>query len=320
MKITNLKGGSLSGTLLCDDGKNKFVRKFVSTKNNREYGYVRWYSQLKKMQRFSGTGLFPKILRVGISVNGDAYFDMAYLDGYTDIKTILSNETLTDNQIEKMVQSVWRSLHELHGSGQYNSIHDIGQLYLKEEVQQKLDDALKYEEFQKFYNLGTFEYNGKIVHGIENFMPELQNFFEELNFIGEENIHGNPTLENMMYSFDEDKVMFIDPYEESCIDSRLLDYSQVLQCSRSYYGFINDREVDVDFSNVSFNHSIPNNFVKFNEIFESEIAEARTKQIVDVLEATQFIRMLPFKCAAGEIKKAKYFYVHACELLSRVFK
>jgi hypothetical protein len=42
--------------------------------------------------------------------------------------------------------------------------------------------------------------------------------------------------------------------------------------------------------------------------------------LVDVLEATQFIRMLPFKCAAGEFEKAQFFYVHACHLLSKIFK
>ncbi len=50
--------------------------------------------------------------------------------------------------------------------------------------------------------------------------------------------------------------------------------------------------------------------------FESHLEH---KQIIDVLEATQFIRMLPFKCAAGDFEKAKFFYVHACHLLSKIF-
>jgi len=119
-----------------------------------------------------------------------------------------------------------------------------------------------------------------------------------------------------MYSFEEDKVMFVDPYEESIIDSRLLDYSQVLQCSRSHYGFINDRFVIIDGSSVSHNLDIPNNLKVFSKIFESRLEH---KQIIDVLEATQFIRMLPFKCAAGDFEKAKFFYVHACHLLNKIF-
>ena len=50
--ITTFKGGSLSSTLLMQDNKDMFVRKTVSLVENREYGYQRWYSQLKKLQRY----------------------------------------------------------------------------------------------------------------------------------------------------------------------------------------------------------------------------------------------------------------------------
>ena len=320
MKITKLKGGSLSNTSLYENGTEKFIRKSVSTKDNREYGYVRWYSQLKKLQRFEATGLFPKILGVG-TTDKTAYFDIEYLEGYRDIKTILTEDTLTELQIEQINEAVWCSFDNLHRK-MYLPIKGAGSLYYKEEVLQKLSDAFKYQKFSNFYENGlldSFEYNGQITHGIQNFLPELKNFFDELNLTTEETIHGNPTLENMMYSFKEDRVVFIDPYEESCLDSRLLDYSQVLQCSRSHYGYITDRGVTVVGPSVGYHGSIPNNFIVFNKLFEDRIDPAE-KKIIDVLEATQFIRMLPFKCAAGETEKAMFFYVHACHLLSKVFK
>ena len=320
MKITKLKGGSLSSTSLYEDGNKKFVRKSIDTKRNREYGYVRWYSQLKKLQRFGETGLFPKVLDVGTTDKG-AYFDIEYLEGYRDIKTILTEDTLTESQIEKINEAVWCAFDNLHRK-MYLPIKGAGSLYFKEEVMQKLSDAFKYEKFYNFYESGlfdTFEYNGHITYGIQNFLPELENFFGELNLTTEESIHGNPTLENMMYSFKEDRVVFIDPYEESCLDSRLLDYSQVLQCSRSHYGYITDRGVTVVGPSVGYHGSIPNNFIVFNNLFEDRIDPA-DKKTIDVLEATQFIRMLPFKCAAGETEKAMFFYVHACHLLSKVFK
>jgi hypothetical protein len=320
MKITKLKGGSLSNTSLYENGTEKFIRKSVSTKQNREYGYVRWYSQLKKLQRFEATGLFPKILGVG-TTDKTAYFDIEYLEGYRDVKTILTEDTMTHDVIEKINEAVWCSFDNLHRK-MYLPIKGAGSLYFKEEVLQKLYDAFKYQKFSDFYESGlldSFEYNGQITHGIQNFLPELENFFNELKLTTEETIHGNPTLENMMYSFKEDRVVFIDPYEESCLDSRLLDYSQVLQCSRSHYGYITDRGVTVVGPSVGYHGSIPSNFIVFNKLFEDRIDSA-DKKTIDVLEATQFIRMLPFKCAAGETEKAMFFYVHACHLLSKVFK
>ena len=317
MIIQRLKGGSLNNTTLHEDGGVKFIRKSIDLNNNREYGYVRWYSQLKKLQRFAHTGLFPKLLKVE-ATKDLAYFDIEYLDGYRDIKTILTNDILSHDEIERINNSIWRSFDTLHSSS-YPAIKNAGKLYFKEEVLQKYCDAIKYNEFYQYYQHGTFGYNGEIVYGIGSYINELENFFNEVQFETEENIHGNPTLENMMYSFETDKVIFIDPYEESCIDSRLLDYSQVLQCSRSYYGYINDHSVVIDGTSVIFPRAIPENFKILNDIFEDRI-DPKYKMIVDVFEATQFIRMLPFKCAAGDIDKAIFFYTHACYLLNKVFR
>jgi hypothetical protein len=316
--VIPLKGGSLSRTYRLP--QYDLVGKEIVRDKNREYGFVRWYSQLKKLQRYNTQypNLFPKVL--GVNVDEEkATFKIEYMKGFRDIKNILANDTLTDEQIFRMSQAVWKGLNQLH-SVTHDPISGAGKLYFEEEVLQKLNDALAIPEFAEFYAHGTYEYDGKIVHGIGNSMMDLENFFKELTLIQEENIHGNPTLENILYSFDEDRVVFIDVYDESMIDTRFLDYAQVLQCSRSHYGFINDNKVDIGSISVTHRLQIPKNFETFNYHFESGITEPRTKEIVDVFEATQFIRMLPFKVLAGDIDKAKFFYVHACYLLSKVFR
>ena len=93
MKITKLKGGSLSLTSLYEDGNKKFVRKTINTLENREYGYVRWYSQLKKLQRYSSLWVYPSVLNIGYEENL-AYFDIEYMEGFIDIKTILNYDNL----------------------------------------------------------------------------------------------------------------------------------------------------------------------------------------------------------------------------------
>ena len=319
--VLPLKGGSLSNTYRLP--QYDLVCKEVVRDKNREYGFVRWYSQLKKLQRYNTQypNLFPKVL--GVNVDGTtAGFKMEYMKGFRDIKNILANDTLTDEQIFRISQAVWKGLNQLH-SVTHDPIPGAGKLYFEEEVWQKLKDAIAIPEFAEFHAHGTYEYNGRIVQGIGASFHDLENFFSELTLIQEENIHGNPTLENILYSFEEDRVVFIDVYDESMIDTRFLDYAQVLQCSRSHYGYINDNQVEIGGLSVTHRLQIPKNFETFNYHFESEIAEPRTKEIVDVFEATQFIRMLPFKVLTGNIdsmKKAKFFYVHACYLLSKVFR
>jgi hypothetical protein len=316
--VIPLKGGSLSKTYRLP--QYDLVCKEIVRDKNREYGFVRWYSQMKKLQQYNTIypNLFPKVLGVDVDDN-KATFKMEYMEGFRDIKSILANDTLTDEQIFRISQAVWKGLNQLH-SVTHDPIPNAGKLYYEEEVWQKLKDAIAVPEFAEFHAHGTYEYNGRIVQGIGASFHDLENFFSELKLIQEENIHGNPTLENILYSFEEDRVVFIDVYDESMIDSRFLDYAQVLQCSRSHYGYINDNEVLIGGVSVTHRLQIPTNFETFNSHFESGIADSRTKEIVDVFEATQFIRMLPFKVLAGEIDKAKFFYVHACYLLSKVFK
>jgi len=315
-----LKGGSLSSTYLCENtNKQKFVRKEISLTQNREYGFVRWYSQLKKLQRYENLSskIFPKILSTSFESNY-AYFDIEYMNGYKDIKQILTDEVIDNFQIEKIVNAFCNALDVLHKT-KLNKIPGSPWLYYKEEVDQKILDAISTKEFSEFYELKKYSYNGLPVNGIQVFRSQLEKFFQNLEFETEELTHGNPTLENSLYSFVEDKVIFVDPYEEGIIDSKFLDYSQVLQCSRSGYGYINDRSVKVQNNFVSFDYEIPENFKKFNDLFVSKVIESKYRYIIDVLEATQFIRMLPFKCYAGDIDKAKYFYVHACYLLEKAF-
>ena len=62
--VMPLKGGSLSKTYRLP--QYDIVGKEVKIYKEREYGFMRWYSQTKKMQRLSALhpDLFPKILSV----------------------------------------------------------------------------------------------------------------------------------------------------------------------------------------------------------------------------------------------------------------
>jgi hypothetical protein len=248
-----------------------------------------------------------------------AYFDLEFCKTFTDIKTILAKKELEKKKIKKINNALCEAFKIMHKS-KFVAIKGLPSLYFKEEVLQKLTDAKKHKKFLNFYNLNKFKYNEMTVYGIDNYLAVLKIFFDNLKLRYEEWIHGNPTLENTLYSFIEDRIIFVDPYEESIIDSRFLDYSQVLQCSNSGYGFINDRKIVIKKNIISNNLMLPLNFSILNNLFKEKMLDQKTINIVKVLEATQFIRMLPFKCNTGEYEKAKFFYIYACYMLGKIFK
>jgi len=302
--ITKLKGGSLNSTSLHVNEKHTFVRKLISTKANREYGYVRWYSQLKKLQRYNELfpGLVPKVLDAGINEEG-AYFDIEYIDN-KDIKTLFKKGLIKD--VEALNVALWSAFSTLH-SNTYTPTTNSLMLYYKEEVEQKINDARQFPEFEKFFKTIDVDYN------------KFKELFNQ-PITSECYVHGNPTLENILYDPNTNKITFIDLYEEGIVDSKFADYSQVLQCSNSYYGLINDSNAYMDGNSPIYTHTVPTALKTFNELFISEIniRYPNEYKLVKLFEATQFFRMLPFKCHAGDINKAKIFYKHATNLVNEL--
>lgn len=318
MIILQLKGGSLNSTRLHIDEDRKFVRKIIKTSADREYGYIRWYSQLKKLQRFEHfiPEHIPKVLDVGVCEEG-AFFDIEYIDA-NDIKTLFKQNKLSDFEIKKLHTKLWDAFDKLHQYSYAPNMNSL-KLYLKEEVLQKLNDAQKFLEFNNFYNINVYEHCGQPIIGIKDRLEKLETLFDQ-KITCEGYVHGNPTLENILYS-EEKGIVFIDLYEEGIIDSKFMDYSQVLQCSNGHYGIFNDSKLTVDENVTNVDCQIPNNLSYFDTLFNNELKIRCSNEeyfLVKLFEATQFFRMLPFKCHAGQFDAAKFFYVHACALVNKL--
>lgn len=316
-QIIELRGGSLNSTRLHIDGDHKFVRKTISTEANREYGYVRWYSQLKKLQRINALcpGLVPKLYDIGVSDEG-AYFDIEYIEA-KDIKTIFREDSLAIEQVDDMHIALWMAFDRLH-SNAYKPNKGSLKLYFQEEVLQKLNDARQFPEFEEFFQINNYEHLGQPIKGLKDRLDKFSKLFD-IEIDSECYVHGNPTLENILYSPEKKRIVFIDLYEEGIIDSKFMDYSQVLQCSNSHYGMHNDATISVLGNVTTSNAIIPENLLYFNEHFHDQLKVYYRQQqrfLIKLFEATQFFRMLPFKCHAGNIEGAKFFYAHACNLVN----
>ncbi len=317
-----LKGGSLNCTALrsYDDGVS-VVRKSVSRNSDREYGFVRWYSQFKRLQRYDAVfpGLFPHLVEVGKD-ESNAFFDMEYIDGAVDVKRWLS-EPQSDTDIRSLHEGVWRAMDSMHEYTTFESYGGSLSLYFEEEVGQRLRDAMTHVPFRRFCEYDTIIINGERCESLLRNLDWLRDTFSRLRLDRECYTHGNATLENILYVPSTRRVVFIDPYEENVVDCREAEYSQILQCSNQLYGFINDRAVKVSGNEVAFEEQIPLAFHSFNTLFLSELKRRLSAEgmlIVRLLEASQFTRMLPFKVLAGHMDKAMYFYGVACRLVQSI--
>lgn len=315
---TRLKGGSLSGTYLCtpSDGPS-FVRKEVSLVKNREFGFQRWYSQLKRMQRYSVLfpGNFPKLLDYG-RADDMAYFDMEYVpESSTVHEWLLTNPS--ESAIDQMFEALFRMMDGMYETRIASTRAPID-LYIYEEIEQKMKSCEDNARFREMASFPTVVFNGQEVAGLATMLRTLQQIARTAYSNTTETwSHGNLTLENILYQPSANRIILIDPYEENVIDSALADYSQVLQSCNSKYEIYNAAAPTIRGNRVEVSIDVYPGLEYFNDRFWKFLRERCSSDditIIRLLEVSQFARMLPFKMEIDE-DKMLFFYTLGSQLL-----
>jgi hypothetical protein len=316
METIRFKGGSLSGTYLCRvPGKDPFVRKHVSLTSNREYGFQRWYSQLKRLQRYGilFPGVFPKLITYGRE--GDrAYFDMEYIpDSMTahEFVTSTPDRAKIDRFFTALVETM-RTIHKV----KIDSTLAPMELYIFEEIEQKINACRGNKRFQELVGQGNVIFNGVEAPGLATVLDKFKELALKAYRLSTETFtHGNLTLENILYQPAENRVVFIDPYEENVIDSVLAEYSQLFQSSNSYYEIYNAAIPTISGNSVEIqvqrNEGLDYFNLKLNSFLKEHYSEDDITTI-KLLEVSQYARMLPFKMEIDENKMILFYALGSC--------
>ncbi len=321
--IKRFKGGSLSSTNLMSDDKGLlFVRKSVSLIDNREYGFQRWYSQLKKMQRYSVQfpGVFPNVINFG--KNSDvAYFDIEYFPGGVNAQDFIESCKNKD-EIDTFFEALIITMQKLH-STTIESDKGAIDLYIHEEIEQRIEACDKNKTFTDFLKHKKIIFNGVPVDSFIHLLDQYKAMFNECYInVSETFTHGNITLENILYIPDEERVILIDPYEENIIDSVLAEYSQLLQSTNSKYEMYNSEYSVIKGNQITLELKESFGINYLNDKIFSKMNETFTKEeniAIRLFEVSQFIRMLPFKMEVDESKMI-FFYGLASYLFDIVKK
>ena len=316
--LKQLKGGSLSQTSIVNSDGELRVRKSISAENNREYGLVRWHSQLKRLQRYNilVPDLFPKVLEVGVE-DANYFFDIEYFEGSTDLKNYLLNYGPTQAQMISISSNLISASSKLHSVLRLDTYPGSLALYFQEEYLHKIRDAGVNKLFKEYSEKPSIFLNGIEYPNLESQLSWLKGKCNFLKIDKECLTHGNLTLENILIDKENLNLRFIDPYDENIIDCEEADYSQIFQCSESFYGPLNDGAVTLDDSGIWTCQNDWEDLALFGNIFRKELFRSKPKlnqELTDFLHLTQFIRMLPFKVQANHVHKAILFYALSCKI------
>ena len=321
-EIKKFKGGSLSGTYLFEQNKKFFIRKKVSLVENREFGFYRWLSQLKKLQSLGRLfpDLFPKILNIGTE-NNRTFYDMEFFES-----SINGFEFLKQNppkvEIDIFFQKLLSAMEKIH-SIKITSYKGGLDLYIDQEVKRAVEFCEDDEQFKSFLKHKTIIFNGQntppLIPNLEKFYALAQKCYTSPQ---ECLTHGNITLENILYIPNQQKIIFIDLYQENYIDTVYNEYSQILQSSNSYYEVYNSDSLvaEVKENSVQIKTQKFAGIDYFNQLFKNFLKKQLSSEeytLTKLYEVSQFTRMLPFKKTVAKDKMI-FFYALASNLFASI--
>lgn len=311
--IKILKGGSLSSTLVVSHSGKKFVRKSICFTENREYGLVRWHSQIRKIQTLNKFMPESTICIDNMGVDGNTYYyEAPYYEGAHNCFDALLNGESPDLLASKISILLGRMSEVSYG-------YNVGALaiYINEEVLLPLMNAFDLAITGKLplqSNESSF-FIDSIGEAIEN-TKKLALSVRDSRIL-ESLTHGNLTLENIIWDFRRKEPIMIDPYAETYCETIIGDVSQLLQSSRNGYEFISNLLETNEF----YVHQYPISEIPacLNSFSTSLLQRVSTenwfsKEYLSILTASQFIRMFPFKQATNP-RQGLLFLYHGIQLL-----
>ncbi len=310
--VKELKGGSLSKTVVIDDGQRLLVRKYVSFIENREYGLVRWQSQIRRIQTLRSY-LGESVISIeSMGVDGNYYYyDMPFYRNALNCAELLEN---TNNDVN-LASEIVKLLDQMSQIS-FGWVSGSVSVYLNDEVLNSLRNSLKQLSLVRSGSFSNTNGMKQEIKGAIDLVLRLIQKYEKKN-IAEGLTHGNLTLENILWDKDSKKLILIDPYSETYTESLCGDISQIFQSSLSGYEYIIKNGLHNDPSKHDYPYtSIP----KEIKLFGNEIINLVSKfdwfdsDLHQIMYASQFIRMFPFKIH-NDTKQAYFFLMHGVRLL-----
>ena len=298
--LKKFKGNSFSNTYLLKNNHKYFVRKYIIKNEKSLEHYERLKRQYDDLKRFSyyNSKLIPKLLGENDSMF-DYYIDLEYLEDYKQLDNYEKN--IQNKVLNELINILSDSIYCYKKKN--NNVNFIVEFF-ETKIYPKL------EEFQKDCNImnylinsETVIINNKTYYGLR----KIINILDIINYNTEwiNPIHGDLTLENILYNELTNDIKIIDMEGSRYVDSCYFDLGKIFQSIVTNYNEwncieniiynknINELSCEDKYFNCNFEEVeyICNKFSKIMEV--NDIKIIYKKGIFYM--ATYFIRFVQFR-------------------------
>ena len=288
-----LKGASFAQTYLVEDTQHhkRFVRKYISKDGDLIVHADILKRQCEDLKRlyFYKKDLCPKILNEYDSVN-EYYYDMEYLEGY---QTLSSFDYST---IYAILPNILTDLNQYVYSYKKVIPKDEKIKWLQEYLEEKVYPKFKmiedlHPELCQLIHLESVQINGRLYRSIQDYLQYINLEKYAPDFICP--IHGDLTLENILYHPETNDYKLIDPSGARYMDAIEMDMAKLFQSLVCNYASWSEYTELVKYTTedgyIIHESFLKNSYDKIQSFYDYE-----TYQKGLFYMSTYFIRMVPF--------------------------
>lgn len=307
--LRDYSAGSNATTILCNNGKSIFFRKYAFGKEADKL-----YEQILWLQKYQGLFPLPQILNYS-KMNEVCFYDMPYNTNYIGLFSYAHSNPYESSWriMRKALECLENKLY-IKSSGFANK--ETVANYIKDKVNKNVKKITSAKYLKDLLNYKTIFINGKEYKNLPYLLPfieetKLQRIFKNDIY---SDIHGDLTIENIICEKSlngVDDFYIIDPNTGNIHNSSNLDYAKLLQSIHGNYEFlmatnsveINNNSIDFTFIKSEVYTYL---FKKLDEYMRSNFSIDRVRSIY-YHEIVHWLRLLPYKIEKNG-KRSLLFY------------
>lgn len=326
--LRDYSAGSNATTILCTDGENNFYRKYAfSDAAKKLEDQIEWLEKMEKVLPVAG------ILRKDIK-DGACYYDMPYLN---DALTLFEYAQVVDYKkawdvIRKVLDCLEDKLY-MTGTEQMGKLPEVSangtdldggkeralNRYIDEKIIRNYEIVRSSKELNDILRYDNLIINGKEYKNLKNYRDifdreKLSKVFKADNVCS---IHGDLTIENIVYVKNSDEFYLIDPNTGNIFDSPYIDYAKVLQSLHGKYEYLMAAgDVSVNGNCIEYN-SVDSEaygylYGKYQEYLNDRFSRDQIRSIY-YHEVANWLRLMPYKLGKGN---GTVFYAGFIQILN----
>lgn len=321
--LRDYSAGSNATTILCTDGENSFYRKYAFMEAAEKLS-----EQIQWIELNSSRLSVAKIINKDVN-DGVCFYDMPY---YHDAVTLFEYSQSGDyetswNVIERVLSELELKLYSKgngnDSAGDKDHARENLQKYIEEKIVKNLEIIANDKELSEILNYETVVINGKEYRNLKSYLSmfEKENLIDIFSNDEVTAIHGDLTVENIVYEKSRDSFYLIDPNSGNIFNSKFIDYAKLLQSLHGKYEYMMAvKDVFVSGNHIDYKTVESDAYECIYEKYKEYLAGHFSRDQIRSMyyhETVNWLRLMPYKLKKG---KGALFFSGLIKVLNEVEK